>query len=111
MKAKMNELTTVRRRAKVAYYLDKINATASPKELFQTTSALLHPRGDPVLPTTLSPTNDTSPNQHLANEFANYFDSKITNIRVGINAIPTGPPSDNAELTRMRELRPATVQE
>jgi hypothetical protein len=100
MKAKRNELTTVRRRAKFAYYSDKINATASPEDFRP-----VAPSRRSCPPNDSSPRNDTSPNQHLANEFANYFDSKITSIRACINANPIGPPSDNAELTQMPELR------
>jgi hypothetical protein len=50
MKEKRNQLTRATRRAKIKYYSDKINESASPKEIFQVISFLLQSKREVVLP-------------------------------------------------------------
>ena len=71
--------------AKRSYHNGRISGCNS-KQLFRIVDSLTNPNSDRVLPTSESP-------KHLANEFANYFDSKIQTIRGNLDA------SDHSELS------------
>ncbi|XP_072028487.1 uncharacterized protein [Amphiura filiformis] len=64
--------------SKRIYHNDRITGS-NCKQLFRIVDSLTNPNKDRVLPTSKSPA-------HLANEFADYFDSKIQKIRENLNS-------------------------
>jgi hypothetical protein len=105
--AQRNQLTRVRRQAKITYFSDKISSATSPKELASITSGLLQKKKDSLLPST---NNDVQ----LAETFANFFDNKITNIRSRISPPAVSSTTSavaTSDIASMTAFLPATEEE
>ena len=99
-----NRLTQIRRQAKVNFYSTKVSMASSPKELFSITNTLLQKKKDSKLPSSQS-------DVHLADNFAKFFEDKISSIR---NCIPSSAPTPNPPLpdfSLLLNFRPVTEEE
>ena len=68
--------------AKAKYYRDKISSCSDQKELFKIVESLLHQKGKAKLPSHHS-------KEELAEDFNNFFISKITKIRDDLDSFST----------------------